>query len=248
MKRRADLLLVERGLAESRSRAQSLLMAGRVYRGDRRVEKAGELVDESTELRVREPERFVSRGGYKLEGALDDLGIDVEGWVAVDIGASTGGFTDCLLQRGASRVFAVDVGHGQLAQKLRDDPRVDNREGVNARYLEPDAFDVSIDGIVVDASFIGLQKLLPAIHRILAPNGRLLAMVKPQFEVGKEIARRFRGVIRDPAVRQAAIDKVGEELNQAGFTLRSGCACRLPGPRGNVEHFLYAIRGDHSRG
>lgn len=217
-------------------------MAGRVYVGEQRVEKPGQLLDEERELTVRETERYVSRGGRKLEGALDDLGVDVTGWVAVDIGASTGGFTDCLLQRGARRVYAVDVGHGQLAQRLRDDPRVDNREGVNARYLEQSAFDEAVDAVVVDASFIGLGKLLPAIRRVLPPGGQLLAMVKPQFEVGKEVARRHRGVIRDPELRRAAIEKVASELSRAGFELRQGCDCRLAGPRGNVEHFLHGLR------
>ncbi len=240
VKTRVDLLLVERGLAPSRARAQSLLLAGRVYSGDARVEKAGHLLPTDAPLRVKEGERFVSRGGYKLEGALETLAIDVTGVVAVDVGASTGGFTDCLLQRRARRVYAVDVGHGQLAQQLREDARVVSMEGVNARHLEATSFDEPVQLVVVDASFIGLDKLLPAIERVLGHGGSMLAMVKPQFEVGREQARRFRGVIRDPEIREAAIARVREAVIASGFELVGECASSLPGPKGNLEHFLYA--------
>ncbi len=244
VKRRADQLLVERGLAPSRTRAQSLLLAGKVYSGEIRIEKAGQLLAVDAPLTIREGDRFVSRGGHKLEGALDALAIDVAGLTAVDVGASTGGFTDCLLQRGARHVFAVDVGRGQLAQKLRQDNRVTCMEGVNARYLQSDDFDRTIELIVVDASFIGLEKLIPAMTRILVPNGCLLAMVKPQFEVGREQARRFRGVVRDPELRDAAIQNVRAALVSHEFLLHGECASVLPGPRGNIEHFLYAQRQD----
>ena len=241
-KQRADLLLVERGLAPSRARAQALLLAGRVYSGERRVDKPGTTLPDDAELSVRGGERYVSRGGSKLEGALDELSLDVAGVVAVDVGASTGGFTDCLLQRGAAKVYAVDVGHGQLAQSLREDPRVVVMERTNARHLEPGAFAEPIELAVVDASFIGLDKLLPALARIVTPGGRLLAMVKPQFEVGRDEARRARGVIRDAAVRRAAIERVTAATRQAGFELEGESESKIAGPKGNVEHFLLARR------
>ena len=242
MKIRADVLLVERALAASRAQAQALILAGRVFSGERRVEKAGETLAEGAELSVRGGPRYVSRGGDKLEGALADLGVDVSGTVVVDIGASTGGFTDCVLQHGATQVFAVDVGHGQLAQKLRDDPRVVVMERTNARHLEAGAFPRRIELVVVDASFIGLDKLMPAIAAILPAGGRLLALVKPQFEAGREAVRRGRGVIRDPEVRSAAIGAAKSAIEAAGFRLESECDCRVPGPKGNVECFVLAIR------
>jgi 23S rRNA (cytidine1920-2'-O)/16S rRNA (cytidine1409-2'-O)-methyltransferase len=241
-RRRADQLLVERGLAESRARAQALLIAGCVFSGEQRVDKPGALLPADAPLLVRGGARFVSRGGDKLEGALRALSVEVAGRVCADIGASTGGFTDCLLQHGARLVYAIDVGHGQLAQKLRTDARVVVRERTNARFLEASDFDEPIELVVVDASFIGLDKLLPAIARVLAPGGRLLALVKPQFEAGREEARRARGVIRDPEVRQAAIGRAREATLARGFELLSECASCLPGPKGNLEHFLYAER------
>ncbi|MCE7894797.1 MAG: TlyA family RNA methyltransferase, partial [Sorangiineae bacterium PRO1] len=200
MKLRADVALVERALAASRTQAQALILAGRVFSGERRVEKAGELLADDAELQVRGAPRFVSRGGDKLEGALTELAVDVADQVVLDIGASTGGFTDCVLQHGASRVYAVDVGHGQLAQKLRADPRVVVMERTNARHLSAASFPEPIGLVVVDASFIGIEKLMPAISAILPRAGRLLALVKPQFEAGRDAARRARGVIRDPEV------------------------------------------------
>jgi 23S rRNA (cytidine1920-2'-O)/16S rRNA (cytidine1409-2'-O)-methyltransferase len=242
VKRRADVLLLELGLAPSRARARALLMAGQVYLGEQRVDKPGQLLPEEARLTVRQRPRFVSRGGDKLDGALDALSLDVTGATALDIGASTGGFTDCLLQRGAARVVAVDVGRGQLAQKLRDDPRVTSWEGVNARYLKRDDLPFPIDWVVVDASFIGLDKLLPAIQTLLAPGRHLLALVKPQFEAGRDEARRARGVIRDQAVREASISRVRSQMNAAGFEILGECDSPLPGPKGNLERFVLARR------
>ncbi len=242
MKRRVDLLLVERGLCESRSQAQALLLAGRVRFGDQRIDKAGTLLTTDAELSVTCPLPFVSRGGQKLEGALADLRLDPSGCVCVDLGASTGGFTDCLLQHGAIRVYAVDVGKGLLAQRLRDDPRVVNLEGVNARYLEASAFDQPVDWTVVDASFIGIEKLVERIHSWLAPGKTLLAMIKPQFEVGRQEARRAKGVIRDPELRQRAIERACQAIEQAGFHVVADCDSRLAGPKGNVERFVHAVR------
>lgn len=242
MKQRADILLVERGLAESRSQAQRLLLAGLVYLGEQRVDKPGERIDVEASLSVRQLPRFVSRGGDKLDAAINELNITVAGRVCVDVGASTGGFTDCLLQRGASRVYAIDVGHGQLADKLRQDPRVVNWEGVNARTLTADCFADVIDWLCVDASFIGIDRLVAAFARVLSPGGCLVALIKPQFEVGREQARCSRGVVRDVAVRAAAIDRARSTVAAAGFELLGACDSSLRGPKGNLEHFLLARR------
>lgn len=244
---RADQLLVEQGLAESRSRAQALIMAGEVFAGDVKVEKAGQTLSTEIVLRVRNLQKYVSRGGTKLEGALDDTQFDPTGLIAADIGASTGGFTDCLLQRGAARVYAVDVGHGQLAERVRSDPRVVNMERTNARTLSAKDVGGGVELVVVDASFIGLAKLLPALRDLLVPGGHLLALIKPQFEVGRAEATRHAGVIRDPILRQTAIDKVCLEVQRSGFKLLASHPCRLPGPKGNVEHFVLALRQELER-
>ncbi|HEY5962049.1 MAG TPA: TlyA family RNA methyltransferase [Polyangiaceae bacterium] len=241
-KSRIDVLLVARGLCDTRSQALALVMAGRVFTGNRRVEKVGSVVRSDSELFVRAGPTFVSRGGDKLAGALEDLSLDPAGAVCVDIGASTGGFTDCLLQRGASRVYAVDVGHGQLADKLRRDPRVVCREGVNARYLVSTDFEEPIDWVVVDASFIGIEKLLGAIAQVTRSGGTLVALVKPQFQAGREEVRRGKGVIRDPEVRRATIDQAITAVQDAGLELLGQCDCRVAGPKGNIEYFLSARR------
>ncbi len=240
-KRRVDLLLVERELAPTRARAQALVLAGKVYVGERRVDKAGSELDVSSELIVREADRYVSRGGHKLEGALAALSCAVTGAVCVDVGASTGGFTDCLLQRGASKVYAIDVGNGQLARELSTDARVVVMDRTNARHVAPEVFAERLDWVVVDASFISLEKLLPAITSWLTPGARLLAMIKPQFEVGRDEARRARGVIRDAAVRGAAIEHVLQAIREAGYTVLGGADSDVPGPKGNVEYFVLAV-------
>jgi 23S rRNA (cytidine1920-2'-O)/16S rRNA (cytidine1409-2'-O)-methyltransferase len=234
------VLLVQQGLSESRSRAAALILAGEVFSGETRIEKAGQQLASDAPLRVREKQKYVSRGGLKLEGALEDTGFDPSGLLVADIGASTGGFTDCVLSRGASRVFAVDVGQGQLAEKLRRDPRVVVMERTNARTLTAESVEGGVDLVVVDASFIGLDKLLPAITAITKPAGYLLALIKPQFEVGREEATRSGGVIKDPVVRRQAIERALSQVNEAGFTTLSEHPCRLPGPKGNVEHFVLA--------
>jgi 23S rRNA (cytidine1920-2'-O)/16S rRNA (cytidine1409-2'-O)-methyltransferase len=243
---RIDVLLVERGLASSRAKAQALVMAGLVTTPTGRIDKVGTLVADDAEIQVAEGKsRFVSRGGDKLDGALETFGasgLDVGGRVAVDVGASTGGFTDCLLSRGARRVYAVDVGYGQLALSLRNDPRVVVRERINAKDLVPGDFAEPIDLVVVDASFIGLGKLMPAVARILRAGGALVALVKPQFEAGKRAASRGRGVIRDPAVREDAIASARTAVVSSGFTILGEVDSSVPGPKGNVERFLYAER------
>jgi 23S rRNA (cytidine1920-2'-O)/16S rRNA (cytidine1409-2'-O)-methyltransferase len=237
-KQRADLALVELGLAQSRERARALILAGQVFAGDRRIDKAGDLIPAGTALRVRgEDHPYVSRGGVKLAGALDAFALDPRGVVAADIGASTGGFTDCLLQRGATKVYAIDVGYGQLHDKLRRDPRVIAMERVNARYLARESLPEQVDWIVIDASFIGLGKLLPAAKTILRDGGRVVALIKPQFEVGRDAVGKG-GVVRDPAARSAAIEAVIEGVQALGFTLEAQADAVISGPEGNLEHFV----------
>ena len=246
---RADQLLVTRGLAPSRTVAQALILAGQVHTPSARVDKPGALLAADAEIAVREGPRFVSRGGDKLDGALAAMsqnGLDPSGFVCVDVGASTGGFTDCLLQRGAARVFAVDVGRGQLAQKLRADPRVVVMEDTNARGLTAADFDAPIDLVTVDASFIGLGALASALAKIARPEGHLVALVKPQFEAGRDAARKGRGVIRDEDTRLTAIASAKDALANVGFTVVMEIDSAVRGPKGNLERFVWARRGSAS--
>lgn len=243
---RADVLLVERGLATTRSQAQSLLLTGSVYSGEQRVDKAGTLLPLDVPLEIRGGERYVSRGGIKLEGALRTLNVDVTDLDCADIGASTGGFTDCLLQHGARRVHAVDVGQGLLDARLRADPRVHVLEKTNARHLTLAKLGEPVDLVVVDASFISLGKLLPALYGLLKPNGRLLALVKPQFEAGREAVAKGKGVIRDPEIRRRAIADAERDVIEAGFSIENGCDSGLPGPKGNVEYFVLARKAQNT--
>jgi 23S rRNA (cytidine1920-2'-O)/16S rRNA (cytidine1409-2'-O)-methyltransferase len=241
-KRRADVLLVERGLSPSRERAQALILAGLVTSGTRRIDKAGERLSLDAPLAVRGPDHpYVSRGGVKLEGALDAFGLDPRGAVAADFGASTGGFTDCLLQRGAARVYAIDVGRGQLHERLRRDPRVVVMERTNARALTEGSLSELVQWVVIDASFIGLPKLLPAAHAVLAEGGTLVALVKPQFEVGREHVGKG-GVVRDEAARSEAIEAVLAGATALGFTARGRADSVLEGPSGNREHFVWLTK------
>jgi 23S rRNA (cytidine1920-2'-O)/16S rRNA (cytidine1409-2'-O)-methyltransferase len=237
---RADGLVLARGLAASRSQAQALIMAGQIVGAGKRIDKPGALLLPDAELTVLTGPRFVSRGGEKLDHALDVLEVTVEGLVCVDIGASTGGFTDCLLQRGAARVIAVDVGYGTLAAKLRTDPRVDVRERINARELSPEIVGRVADLAVIDVSFINLGKVVPAVAHVLAPRGALVALVKPQFEAGREAASRGHGVIRDESIRLAAIETGRAAIIAAGFEICGEVDSAVPGPKGNVEHFVHA--------
>jgi 23S rRNA (cytidine1920-2'-O)/16S rRNA (cytidine1409-2'-O)-methyltransferase len=240
---RIDQLVVDRGLAPSRTKAQALLLAGRVLADGERVDKAGVLVAESAEVSLKgEVMPYVSRGGVKLAGAIDAFAVPVSGLRCLDVGASTGGFTDCLLQRGAKSVAAVDVGYGQLATKLRTDARVLVKERTNARTLAPEDIGGEVDLTVVDASFIGLGKLLDAIARCTKKGGQLLALVKPQFEVGREEASKSKGVVRDEKIRAAAIERVATEVRAAGFRVLGERDSTLAGPRGNVEAFIWAER------
>jgi 23S rRNA (cytidine1920-2'-O)/16S rRNA (cytidine1409-2'-O)-methyltransferase len=238
-KQRADLLLVERGLCASRERARALILAGKVLSGSQRIDKGGTLLARDAELRVQgEDHPYVSRGGVKLAGALDAFGIDPAGSVAADIGASTGGFTDCLLQRGAARVYAIDVGRGQLHDKLRRDPRVVVMERVNARHLRASDLPEPMDLIALDASFIGLDKLLPPVPALLKAGGSAIALVKPQFEVGKERVGKG-GVVRDEHARAEAIAAVRHTAETLGFAVLGQADSVLTGPAGNRECFLW---------
>jgi 23S rRNA (cytidine1920-2'-O)/16S rRNA (cytidine1409-2'-O)-methyltransferase len=241
-KERIDVLLVDRGLAESRAKAQALILAGQVVVGDQRVDKPGTQVSVDAELRLKgEVLPYVSRGGLKLKAAIDRFGLDVRGRVCADIGASTGGFTDCLLQEGAVRVHAIDVGYGQLHEKLRTDSRVRSRERVNARYLTAEDLPEKVSVAVIDVSFISLTQVLPAVLPFLEPGGLLVALVKPQFEVGRERIGKG-GVVRDAAARQDAIDTVLAFAREQGLTVQGVMDSPVPGPAGNVEALLVASK------
>ncbi len=240
MKERADKLLLRRGLAPTREKAQALIMAGLVFSGPRKVEKPGGLLDEEAELALKETLPFVGRGGLKLAEALDRFAVDVRGRTAVDVGASTGGFTDCLLQRGARKVYAVDVDTKQLDWKLRNDPRVATVEK-NARYLLPGDLPEPPDIVTVDVSFISLLKVLPALAA-LPGDWLLLALVKPQFEAGRrEVGKK--GIVRDPAVRAAVLERVVRGAREAGFALRGLIPCSTRGQKGNLEFLGLWRRG-----
>ncbi|HJQ83618.1 MAG TPA: TlyA family RNA methyltransferase [Candidatus Binatia bacterium] len=239
---RIDRLLVERGLVASRERARRLVMAGAVLVADRPVTKPGTEVPDDAPVRLRgEDSPYVGRGGEKLAGALDAFGLDVRERVALDVGASTGGFTDCLLQRGARRVIAVDVGYGQLAWKLRADPRVVVLERTNARTLSPDRLPEPPDLAVVDVSFISLRTVLPAVASVLAAGAAIVALVKPQFEVGRGRVGKG-GVVRDDALRAEAVALVRAEAERLGLGVRGEAESVLPGPKGNREVFLWLAR------
>lgn len=236
LKKRLDVLLVEKGLARSRARAQRLIMAGEVLVNGQVVDKPGTRVptDAAIELLAHLP--YVSRGGLKLEAALDAFHVTVEGLIAADVGASTGGFTDCLLQRGAARVYAIDVGYGQLAWKLRRDPRVVVMERTNARYLE--RLPEPVDLVVIDVSFISLELILPRAIDWLREEGRIIALVKPQFEAGREQVGRG-GVVKDPQVHAAVLRKIAHWAIARGLTVLGLMTSPLLGPAGNVEFLIY---------
>ena len=243
-RRRADTLLAERGLAPSRTAAAATVRAGRVRLGKdgSTVDKPSELVPEDAELLVEEGEEFVSRGGIKLNNALDELPVEVEDRLALDVGASTGGFTDCLLQRGARMVLAVDVGYGQLDWRLRQDSRVLVMERLNARYLGDSFLPFRPQLITVDVSFISLAMLIPSIVATAAEDFDLLGLVKPQFELGKEKVGKG-GLVRDAGDRREAIRRVAEAAEQEGLIVRGLASSGLPGPKGNRETFVWAARG-----
>ncbi|WP_193369957.1 TlyA family RNA methyltransferase [Pelagibius marinus] len=242
-KTRADLALVERGLVESRAKAQALIMAGKVFAGERKLAKAGESVAEDQALEVRGQDHpWVSRGGLKLAHALQAFDLDPAGLTCLDVGASTGGFTDVLLQHGAARVYAVDVGHGQLAWQLRNDPRVVVLERTNARTLTAEQVPEPVDLLVCDASFIGLEILLPAPLALTAPGAVMAVLIKPQFEVGKERVGKG-GVVRDPALHEEVCARIRAWVEaQPGWTVEGVVESPITGPEGNKEFLLVARR------
>ena len=241
-KERLDVLLVERGLAESRSRAQAVIMAGEVYVNGQKADKAGMDVPLEAEVEVRGNVcPYVSRGGLKLEKALRDFGVDPTGYVCSDSGASTGGFTDCLLQQGASKVFAIDVGYGQLAWKIRSDPRVVVMERTNIRYVTPEDLGEALDLSVVDVSFISLKIVLPAIQKLLKPTGQVLCLIKPQFEAGKDKVGK-KGVVREPEIHLEVLQNYVENAHAAGFKVLNVTFSPIKGPEGNIEFLGYLAK------
>jgi len=237
-KQRLDKLMMERGMTPSRERAQALIMAGQVVVGEHTVDKAGQQVPVDSDIRIKgEILPYVSRGGLKLRRALDEFRIDVSGLVAIDVGASTGGFTDCLLQAGAEKVFAVDVGYGQLAWSLRQDQRVVSMEKTNIRNLLPEHLDQIPDLAVIDASFISLSKVLLPTINLIKPGGRIIALIKPQFEVGKgEVGKG--GIVRDPVAHEKAIEGVRRAALELGLAVEGLCDSPIKGADGNREFLI----------
>ena len=241
-KERLDLLLVQRNLIESREKAKAVIMSGDVFVAGQRVDKAGTMVDKEAEIEVRGNVcPYVSRGGLKLEKALRDFGVDPTGYVCSDSGASTGGFTDCLLQKGAKKVFAIDVGYGQLAWSIRTDPRVVCMERTNIRYVTPEDLGEPLDLSVVDVSFISLGIVLPAIQKLLKEDGQVLCLIKPQFEAGKEKVGK-KGVVRDPAVHQEVLENFVALAKRLDFTIRNLTFSPVKGPEGNIEFLGHLSR------
>jgi 23S rRNA (cytidine1920-2'-O)/16S rRNA (cytidine1409-2'-O)-methyltransferase len=237
-KLRLDTLMMERGLAPSLEKAQALIMAGQVVVGDHAVDKSGQQIALDADIRIKgDPLPYVSRGGLKLKKALDEFGVDVTGLVAIDVGASTGGFTDCLLQAGALKVFAVDVGYGQLAWKLQQDSRVVSMERANIRSVTPDQLDDVPALAVIDTSFIPLAKVLPAAVALLKPGGRIIALIKPQFEVGKREVGKG-GIVRDPAAHEKVIEDVRSTALDLGLTVSAVCESPITGADGNREFLI----------
>jgi 23S rRNA (cytidine1920-2'-O)/16S rRNA (cytidine1409-2'-O)-methyltransferase len=234
--KRLDIIIFERGLAETRTKAQSFIMAGNVFVDGQIQYKSGTLIDKNALIEIKNINPYVSRGGLKLESALSVLSISVEGYICLDIGASTGGFTDCMLQKGAIKVYAVDVGSGHLHYKLRNDSRVINIENVNFRYFDGSILKDKIDLATIDVSFISLDKILPVAYKTVKEKGFVLAMIKPQFELDyKEIKK---GVVRDENLRQKAINKIKKISLDLDFKVISETDSGLKGPKGNLEHFV----------
>ena len=240
MKQRLDIYLVENGLVSGRDLAKSLIMQGKVYVNNQKADKAGEQIGEKDKVELRgETLKYVSRGGLKLEKAMKSFPICLDGSVAMDIGASTGGFTDCMLQNGAKKVFAVDVGYGQLAWKLRTDERVVNMERTNIRYVTLDDIGEKLDFASVDVAFISLKLVLPVAFNLLKDNGEIVALIKPQFEAGKEKVGK-KGVVREPSVHREVIEEVTNFAQNTGFEILGLDFSPIRGPEGNIEYLMYA--------
>ena len=244
-KQRLDVVMVSQNLADSRSKAQAMIMAGEVYIGEQKMDKAGTMVAEDAQITVRGSAcPYVSRGGLKLEKALRDFGVVPAGYVCSDSGASTGGFTDCLLQQGAAKVFAIDVGYGQLAWKIRNDPRVVTMERTNIRYVTPEDIGEPLDLSVVDVSFISLHTVLPAIKNLLKPTGQVLCLIKPQFEAGKGKVGK-KGVVREPEIHCEVLEGFLSLVHDLDMTLCALTYSPVKGPEGNIE-FLAHLKMEHT--
>jgi len=237
---RIDRLILDRGFVESREKGQAIILAGNVLVNGQKVEKAGALVPEDADIRILgEPMPYVSRGGLKLEAALREFKITVTGRTAIDVGASTGGFTDCLLQHGCRKVYAVDVGYGQLAWKLRQDPRVISIERTNIREINPALIPELLDISVIDASFISLEKIIPSVLKLLARDGEIIALIKPQFEVGKGQVGKG-GIVRNETARKAVVERIVEFVHELGLEVKGVMPSPITGQDGNVEYLLHA--------
>ena len=246
-KERLDKILVDRGIVKSRERAKAVIMAGHVLVDSQKVTKAGALIHNDADVALQGKDiPYVSRGGVKLAAALDLFHVDPAGKTVMDIGCSTGGFTDCLLQRGAVKVYAVDVGYGQLDWSLRNDPRVILYEKTNIRYLEKDRVPGAVDLIVIDVSFISLTKVLPRVHDFLSERGDIIALIKPQFELGRKMVEKG-GIVRDEAKRRSAVNKICEFSVISGLSVMGICDSPVPGQKGNREYFIYLRRKKHGR-
>ena len=244
IKKRLDVLLVEQGYADTRTKAQAIIMSGLVYVDGQKADKPGTAFEETVAIEVRSGGcPYVSRGGLKLEKALRDFGVDPTGFVCSDSGASTGGFTDCLLQQGASKVFAIDVGYGQLDWKIRSDPRVVVMERTNVRYVTPEDLGEPLDLSVIDVSFISLRIVLPVIKTFLKSTGQVLCLIKPQFEAGKEKVGK-KGVVRDPAIHKEVLDDFLALTEQIGFTILGMTFSPVKGPEGNIEFLAHLTLDD----
>ena len=244
MKKRLDILVTERGLVESREKAKTLIMAGQVYVDGQKADKPGDTISEDAAVEVRgKGLPYVSRGGLKLEKAMREFGLQLQGRTCMDIGASTGGFTDCMLQNGAQRVYSVDVGYGQLAWSLRTDPRVVNLERTNARYLTREQVPEEIGFFSVDVSFISLTLILPAVRPLLAEHGQAVCLIKPQFEAGREKVGN-KGVVRDKAVHEEVIEKIRSFALENGFSVLGLTFSPVKGPEGNIEYLIYLERSE----
>lgn len=244
MKKRLDILVTERGLVESREKAKTLIMAGQVYVDGQKADKPGDTFSEDVAVEVRgKGLPYVSRGGLKLEKAMREFGLQLQGRTCMDIGASTGGFTDCMLQNGAQRVYSVDVGYGQLAWSLRTDPRVVNLERTNARYLTQEQVPEEIGFFSVDVSFISLTLILPAVRPLLAEHGQAVCLIKPQFEAGREKVGK-KGVVRDKAVHEEVIEKIRSFALENGFSVLGLTFSPVKGPEGNIEYLIYLERSE----
>ena len=241
-KERLDILLVEKNFFESRERAKRIIMSGKVLVDEKKIDKAGTLIDRDSVIRIiGEDIPFVSRGGLKLDKAIKTFAIDLNGKIAADIGASTGGFTDCMLQNHALKVYAVDVGYGQLAWKLRNDPRVVNMERTNIRNVTSEMIDDKLNFASIDVAFISLEKVLPVVFDLLSADGEIIALIKPQFEAGRENVGK-KGVVRDKKIHIAVIEKIFKIAEEIGFTINGLTFSPIKGPEGNIEYLIYLTK------